>query len=242
MCSKGSKEHEAILATDAEPYQIHTMLLLTGAKEGKPGTVFPEVRAANRQCYRDRGYMDAEWQGPEPGCAEMDQSDKKTTLERDWVFAGSQFYDDPITKKKRYAADDGDLITVANFSSAILDLPIGAPAMTRTVPSSTKHRADSSAGHRGFRRPISAAPSRQWPKPGAVAPRTPMNTLGSPGSGFGAAGDPRMKDSRIASRFLSYGAGSSGRCSRSNLNRSRFDKVRVGCSRGNHGRSRRASI
>ena len=49
-------------------------------------------------------------------------------LERDWVFAGSQLYDDPITKKRRYAADEGDLITVANFASAILDLPIESSA------------------------------------------------------------------------------------------------------------------
>ena len=56
------------------------------------------------------------------------KTDKNAPLERDWVFAGSQFYDDPITKKKRYAADDGDLITVANFSSAILDLPIESSA------------------------------------------------------------------------------------------------------------------
>ena len=49
-------------------------------------------------------------------------------LERDWVFAGSQLYDDSITKKKRYAADEGDLITVANFASAILDLPIESSA------------------------------------------------------------------------------------------------------------------
>ena len=56
------------------------------------------------------------------------KGDKDKPLERDWVFAGSQFYDDPVTKKKRYAADEGDLITVANFGSAILDLPIESSA------------------------------------------------------------------------------------------------------------------
>jgi hypothetical protein len=33
-----------------------------------------------------------------------------------------------LTKKKAYAADEGDLITVANFQSAILDLPIASSA------------------------------------------------------------------------------------------------------------------
>ena len=46
----------------------------------------------------------------------------------DWVFAGSELIEDPATKKPIYAADDGDLITVANFSSAILDLPFASTA------------------------------------------------------------------------------------------------------------------
>src|SRR5262245_60640669 len=36
MCSKGTKEHEAILATDAVPHEIHAALLATGAEPGKP--------------------------------------------------------------------------------------------------------------------------------------------------------------------------------------------------------------
>src|SRR5262249_17502531 len=42
MCSKGTKEHEAILATDAVPNQIHAGLLLTGAEAGKPVQFFPK--------------------------------------------------------------------------------------------------------------------------------------------------------------------------------------------------------
>jgi hypothetical protein len=52
----------------------------------------------------------------------------KTPLAIDWVFAGSELFDDPATGKKAYAADQGDLITVANFGSAILDLPIASSA------------------------------------------------------------------------------------------------------------------
>jgi len=49
-------------------------------------------------------------------------------MTEDWVFAGSELFMDPITKKMVYAADDGDLITVANFGSAILDLPFASSA------------------------------------------------------------------------------------------------------------------
>ena len=34
MCSKGTKEHEAILATDAVPNEIHAGLLLTECRSG----------------------------------------------------------------------------------------------------------------------------------------------------------------------------------------------------------------
>ena len=42
MCSKGTKEHEAILATDAVPHQIHAGLLLTGAEPGHPVRFVPK--------------------------------------------------------------------------------------------------------------------------------------------------------------------------------------------------------
>jgi hypothetical protein len=44
----------------------------------------------------------------------------------DWVFAGSQFFQDPDDKTRPpfYMANSGDVITVSNFTDAMLDLPI----------------------------------------------------------------------------------------------------------------------
>ena len=42
LCLKGTKEHEAILATDAQPRQIHAGLLLTGAEPGHPVRFLPK--------------------------------------------------------------------------------------------------------------------------------------------------------------------------------------------------------
>ena len=42
MCSKGTKEHEAIIATDAVPHEIHAGLLLTGAEPGHPVRFVPK--------------------------------------------------------------------------------------------------------------------------------------------------------------------------------------------------------
>ena len=42
LCLKGTKEHEAILATDAVPRMIHAGLILTGAKQGHPVRFLPK--------------------------------------------------------------------------------------------------------------------------------------------------------------------------------------------------------
>ena len=45
-------------------------------------------------------------------------------LDANWVFAGSQFRDDPETSKEYYAGDSGDFVSVSNVPTATLDLPI----------------------------------------------------------------------------------------------------------------------
>ena len=129
LCLKGTKEHEAILASDAIPKLIQLGLISTGAQQGKPVQFLPTFvppsgdPIAIELLWRQDGvthHADArEWVRDERA---------KATLKIDWVFAGSEFFEDPATKKPIYAADDGDLITVANFSSAILDLPFASAA------------------------------------------------------------------------------------------------------------------
>jgi hypothetical protein len=43
-------------------------------------------------------------------------------MQADWVFAGSGFFTDEDTGKKFYLAEDGDLICVANFGGAMIDV------------------------------------------------------------------------------------------------------------------------
>ncbi|GIX05188.1 MAG: hypothetical protein KatS3mg114_1057 [Planctomycetaceae bacterium] len=49
-------------------------------------------------------------------------------LSATWVFAGSGFYVDPQTGEKFYQAEGGDLICVANFATATIDLAIASTA------------------------------------------------------------------------------------------------------------------
>ncbi len=126
LCLQYSKEHESILSTKATPRLIHAGLLLTGVEPGKPVQYQPEFEPP-------RGpeiALIAEWRDEEGKLHRDDlrswvRSEKTgNLLQEQWVFAGSltierEGLDEPI-----YAADYGDLITVANFPEAILDLPI----------------------------------------------------------------------------------------------------------------------
>lgn len=141
MCKKGTKEHEAILATVAAPQKIHAALLLTGASVGGPVEFVPKFKPPSGSPIA----IELKWlQDGQPRSADARSWvwDEKTKapLAIDWVFAGSVLYEDRITRKPAYAADEGDLITVANFASAILDLPIASSAndADRMFTASTK--------------------------------------------------------------------------------------------------------
>jgi hypothetical protein len=129
MCAKGTKEHEAILATDAPPRGIHAALLLTGAEPGHPVQFVPKFEPPAGAAIAIELLWRADGKLRKSDARQWVWDEKtKTPLGIDWVFAGSVLYDDPVTKKPAYAADEGDLITVANFASAILDLPMASSA------------------------------------------------------------------------------------------------------------------
>jgi hypothetical protein len=129
LCLKGTKEHEAIMATEAQPRQIHAGLLLTGAEPGHPVRFLPvfEPPAGTSVAIEIVWKADGRIARTDARNWVRDEKTKKT-LAQGWVFAGSELFVDPITKKTVYAADEGDLITVANFGTAILDLPFASSA------------------------------------------------------------------------------------------------------------------
>lgn len=128
LCLKGTKEHEAILATEAPAKMIQSGLLLTGAEPGHPVRYDPKFEPPMGSKIK----IEVEWveKGQKKKALAktwvMDLNQKE--LAHDWVFAGSSIFTDPITKKNYFGADDGDVITVSNFPTAILDLPISSTA------------------------------------------------------------------------------------------------------------------
>lgn len=129
LCLQYTKEHESILSTKAIPRLIHAGLLLTKAERGKPVQFRPEFRAPTGTSLD----IQLEWeQDGQTKTADArtwvrDEESGKILPQR-WVFVGSMDYKDPQTGEELYAADGGDLITVANFSSAIIDVPFASSA------------------------------------------------------------------------------------------------------------------
>ena len=66
--------------------------------------------------------------------------EQKTARAQDWirdartgkamdvpfVFAGSGFWEDQVTGQKHYRAEEGDLVCVSNFTSAMIDVPVAS--------------------------------------------------------------------------------------------------------------------
>jgi hypothetical protein len=130
MCRKQSKEHEAILTADVDARKIHEALLLAGATEGSPVQYAPKYRPASGTKIRvSLQYMDKDNKlVTVPARSWIKNMNSGKELESDWVFAGSQLVTNPLDPdKKRYLANDGDLICVSNFETALLDLPIKSP-------------------------------------------------------------------------------------------------------------------
>jgi hypothetical protein len=145
LTRKGKKEHEAILAADVDARKIHEALLLTGIKEGKPARWVPKFQVPSGPAvkislrYTEKGKTKIvsarSWVRIIASGKELDQ---------DWVFAGSQLITNPLDKNNTiYMANEGDLATLCNFDSALLDLPIesskndmerGYEAWTERIP------------------------------------------------------------------------------------------------------------
>jgi hypothetical protein len=137
LTRKRTKEHEAILAADLDARDIHKALLLANAEPGAPVQFFDQktmtakyVPARGHVIKVSVEYTDGQGQTQRHAAQKWIRSFKtKKDLEHDWVFAGSVLFPNPedATKPPFYMANDGDVICVSNFETAMLDLPIKSP-------------------------------------------------------------------------------------------------------------------
>ncbi len=131
LCRKNTKEHEYILAADADARKIHAALLVAGAKPGAPVTFQPKFSPACGTLIKvSLQYADKDGKTVTVPAREWIRDVKtKKDLDSDWVFGGSKLIPDPedSTKPPYYLANQGDVICVCNMDDAMLDLPIPSP-------------------------------------------------------------------------------------------------------------------
>jgi hypothetical protein len=124
------KEHESVLAADVDARDIHKVLLLTGAEAGKPVTYQPMYKPASGSMIQVTVRYEKDGKLVTVPAQEWIRNVKSgKNLASDWVFAGSRLFQYPDEKDKPpvYLANDGDLICISNFETALLDLPIKSP-------------------------------------------------------------------------------------------------------------------
>jgi hypothetical protein len=129
LCRKRTKEHEAILAADADARHIHTALIAAGAEPGHPVKFVPpdkRLPPTGTKIKVSLQYQDKGKTVTVPGQNWVRNAKTRKELHVDWVFAGSILIQDPLDPKAQpiYGANDGDVICLANFETALLDLPI----------------------------------------------------------------------------------------------------------------------
>jgi len=127
VCKAGTKEYESVLKTSAPGARLHGALLMLGLTQGKPARwsgqdetarFLPPQGPALKILLR---WKDKKGKAHEAAAASWlaPAGDKTVPVPEQWIFVGSDVLPDG-----RYLADlDGEIISVANFASAVIDVP-----------------------------------------------------------------------------------------------------------------------
>ena len=126
LTRKRSKEHESVLAADVDARQIHAALVAAGAEPGSPVKFRPDFQPPKGTAikvtleYKENGKTVRV-----PAQRWLRDIKTKKNPETDWVFAGSVLHPNPDNPKAQpfYGANEGDIICIANFETAMLDVP-----------------------------------------------------------------------------------------------------------------------
>jgi hypothetical protein len=128
VCRSASKEYESLLSTNAKGWQIHAGLLALGLTPGKPARWstpadgeprFMPPQGAGLTIVLNWTDGDGKKQSAPAGSWIKVPGVSKVQSPTTWVFVGSDLLADGT-----YAADkEGDLISVANFADAVIDVP-----------------------------------------------------------------------------------------------------------------------
>jgi len=127
LCYGGTKAHESVLQTRAKPSHLHAALLLLGLTPGKPARWSGQHQGAQFLPPAGAGLkISLAWKDKQGKARQADvgdwlkgAGDRKIDPPKQWVFVGSDILPDG-----RYWADaDGEVISLTNFASAVIDVP-----------------------------------------------------------------------------------------------------------------------
>jgi len=143
-CTKGTKEHESIVAVEAKPVHIHAALLLLGAKPGSPAT----RQQLGDQAERWTDVPPSGWpvdvflvfKGKEGKMVEHPisdfiapssrRSDDSASADQEarfpthtFLFAGSVLYGDGPGPRRYLSDESGNVISLSTFGDEVLCLP-----------------------------------------------------------------------------------------------------------------------
>ncbi len=124
-CLRGTKEHESLVSVPTKAHVVHAALLAAGAEAGEPVKFRPEYKPpTGTEIEVYIVWRDAEGKDHRVRAQEWIKNAKTgKAMDLPFVFAGSGFWKDPESGKQHYEAESGDFICVANFPSAMLDVP-----------------------------------------------------------------------------------------------------------------------
>lgn len=137
VCTRNSKEHETLLATDARPSNIHAALLLLGAVPGAPGSwklgddnEIIHIPPTGPEISIDFVWTDSDGaqHTDHPASWVVSDADSKPLPQHNWLFAGSRIVewtppgkDEPA---EAYDADySGTLVGISTFGTETLAWP-----------------------------------------------------------------------------------------------------------------------
>ena len=124
-CPVGTKEHESVVALLSKAQYVHAGLLAVGALPGKPTKFDPYQPASGATIKISVLWRDEKGEKQTAKAQDwIKHAGADRAMTYDWVFAGSGIYKDEESREEYYLAEGGDLICVANFPSATLDLAV----------------------------------------------------------------------------------------------------------------------
>lgn len=132
--SEAGKDHESILSNEFDAEILYTALLGAGLQPGKPARFLNEKRELDfKPATGETVKIYLEYSGAEgktivtPAQSWVVGSKDGKPMTADWVFAGSFKGKSTTAMGEEYVyfgANDGRVVCLANFSTALLDLPV----------------------------------------------------------------------------------------------------------------------